>query len=116
MHKQPGAVGDQADPAPFALVNGRLALPDRIVEDQALIVAAGKIAGFAPVAALDPALPRCDAGGRLVTPGLVDIHIHGQRGHTFNEPTTPRFATISCWRSTASPACWRRPPPTRWRT
>lgn len=95
MHKQPGAVGDQADPAPFALVNGRLALPDRIVEDQALIVAAGKIVGFAPVAALDPALPRIDAGGRLVTPGLVDIHIHGALGHTFNEPTLAAFATIT---------------------
>ncbi|HHW88790.1 MAG TPA: N-acetylglucosamine-6-phosphate deacetylase [Chloroflexi bacterium] len=79
----------------FAIVNGRLALPDRIVEGQALIIAAGKIAGVAPLAAFDPTLPRFDAGGRLVTPGLIDIHIHGALGHTFNEPTPAAFAAIT---------------------
>jgi len=37
---------------------------------------------------------RVDAGGRLITPGLVDIHTHGALGHTFNEPTTEAWTTI----------------------
>ena len=32
---------------PFAIVNGRFVLPDRIVTGQALLVAGGRIAGFA---------------------------------------------------------------------
>ncbi|MEZ4664621.1 MAG: amidohydrolase family protein [Caldilineaceae bacterium] len=35
-----------------------------------------------------------DAAGGLITPGLIDIHIHGARGHTFNEPTEPAFEVI----------------------
>ncbi|MFN3982860.1 MAG: N-acetylglucosamine-6-phosphate deacetylase, partial [Caldilinea sp.] len=63
--------------------------------DQSLVIEDGRIAAFVAPAALDPALPRFDVGGRLVTPGLIDIHIHGALGHTFNEPTPAAFATIT---------------------
>ncbi|MEZ4622424.1 MAG: amidohydrolase family protein [Caldilineaceae bacterium] len=36
-----------------------------------------------------------DVGGRLICPGLIDIHIHGAQGHTFNEPTEVAFRTIT---------------------
>jgi N-acetylglucosamine-6-phosphate deacetylase len=36
-----------------------------------------------------------DVGGRYVAPGLIVIHTHGARGHTFNEPTAEAFATIT---------------------
>jgi len=91
--KQPSrAVSDRTC---FAIVNGRLVLPDRIVEDRALVVEDGRIAAIAAPAELDPAMMRFDAGGRLVTPGLIDIHIHGALSHTFNEPTHIAFATIT---------------------
>ncbi|MFO7632297.1 MAG: N-acetylglucosamine-6-phosphate deacetylase [Caldilinea sp.] len=79
----------------FAIVGGRLVLPDRVVADQALVIGQGRIVAIAPVTEIDPALPRLDAGGRLVTPGLIDIHIHGALGRTFNEPTEDAFATIT---------------------
>ncbi len=80
---------------PLAIVNGRLILPDRLVTGQALVVEGNKIAGLAEVDALSSEVERLDVGGRLVTPGLIDIHIHGAAGHTFNEPSAEAFVTIT---------------------
>ncbi len=81
--------------APLALVNGRIVLPDRVVDGQVLLVADSKIVAVAALDELAADTARLDVGGRLVTPGLVDIHTHGALGHTFNEPTAEAFATIT---------------------
>jgi dihydroorotase len=36
----------------------------------------GQIAQLAPSIAADRSVQRIDAGGRLVTPGLIDLHTH----------------------------------------
>ncbi|MEW5960224.1 MAG: N-acetylglucosamine-6-phosphate deacetylase [Chloroflexota bacterium] len=82
-------------PRPLAIVNGRLVLPDRLADGQALVVDGDTISGLAEVGALGTGVERLDVGGRLVTPGLIDIHIHGALGHTFNEPTAAAFGTIT---------------------
>jgi len=79
----------------YAIVNGRLVLPDQVLTGQALIIAGSQIEAVRPTASIDPTLPQVDAGGRLVTPGLIDIHIHGAHGRTFNEPSVAAFATIT---------------------
>ena len=81
--------------APLALVSGRIVLPDRVVDGRALLVADSKIVAVAAPDELAADTARLDVGGRLVTPGLVDIHTHGALGHTFNEPTAEAFATIT---------------------
>ena len=81
--------------APFAIVDGRFVLPDKIVTGQALLRTGGHIAGFVAEADLAAHVERLDAGGRLVTPGLIDIHTHGALSHTFNEPTTGAFGAIT---------------------
>ena len=81
--------------APFAIVDGRFVLPDKIVTGQALLITGGHIAGFVAEADLAAHVERLDAGGRLVTPGLIDIHTHGALSHTFNEPTTGAFGAIT---------------------
>jgi N-acetylglucosamine-6-phosphate deacetylase len=79
----------------FALVNGRIVLPLEIVASQALVIERGKILGVGDTDSLGSEVQRIDVGGRLIAPGLVDIHTHGALGHTFNEPTAEAFATIT---------------------
>lgn len=81
--------------APLALVNGRIVLPDRVVDGRALLIVDGKIVAVAALDDLPADAARLDVGGRLITPGLIDIHTHGALGHTFNEPTAEAFATIT---------------------
>jgi N-acetylglucosamine-6-phosphate deacetylase len=78
----------------IALTDGRVVLPDRIVEDKAVVVGGGTILGLAGPADLGPGVEQVDVGGRLIAPGLVDIHTHGALGHTFNEPDEEAWATI----------------------
>lgn len=79
----------------LALVNGRIVLPCEVVSGKAVIIEAGKIIGLDDPATLGGETVRLDVGGRLITPGLIDLHIHGALGHTFNEPTPNAFTTIT---------------------
>ena len=79
----------------IALVNGRIVLPDRIVEGEALVVEGGSIGEIVSPGALADDIERIDVGGRYITPGLVDIHIHGGMSYTFNDPTPEAFGTIT---------------------
>ena len=79
----------------FALINGRIILPDKLVGGKAVIIEGKKIAAVADAASLPAGMPTVDAGGRYISPGLIDIHIHGALGHTFNEPTAEAFAAIT---------------------
>ena len=80
---------------PFALLNGRIILPDHVVEGKAVVVEDGMIAGVADVGELGNEMERVDVAGRIITPGLIDIHTHGALGHTFNEPTAKAFGVIT---------------------
>jgi len=79
----------------YALINGRVILPREIVSGKAVIIEGEKIAAIADVASLPAGIPTVDVGGRYISPGLIDIHIHGALGHTFNEPTAEAFAAIT---------------------
>ncbi len=79
----------------IALTNGRIVLPDRVVDGQALVIEDGKIAGLAWPADLGTDVARVDVGGRHITPGLVDIHTHGAMHHSFNEPNAAAYEAIT---------------------
>lgn len=78
-----------------ALINGRIVLPDEMIVGRALLVADGRIVDVAEVDALGSEVECVDVGGRLITPGLIDIHTHGARGHVFNEATNAAYAAIT---------------------
>ena len=80
----------------IALTNARLVLPHRIIENGTLLLKEGKIAGiFAEQPQLDAQYKQIDVAQRLVTPGLIDIHIHGARGQTFNTPSQEAYSVIT---------------------
>ena len=49
-----------------------------------LLVREGMIVNVGKIEA-DPSYPRIDAGGRLLTPGLIDLHIHGVHRFLFED-------------------------------
>ncbi len=79
----------------LALTGGCLILPDRLLHGMALVVEAGRIAGIATPGELGTQTELLDVGGRYVAPGLIDIHTHGARGHTFNEASAEAFGAIT---------------------
>lgn len=74
-------------PPPLVLVlrHCRAVLPDRVLADACLRVEAGRIAALGPEtpALLAGADVVIEAGGRLVAPGFVDVHCHGDAVRRF---------------------------------
>ncbi len=64
-----------------AIINGRIIMPDKVVEGKALLFDK-KIAGICDQEAVlgDESIVKIDAKGNYVAPGLVDMHIHGYLG------------------------------------
>ncbi|MGE5222636.1 MAG: N-acetylglucosamine-6-phosphate deacetylase [Omnitrophica WOR_2 bacterium] len=79
---------------PFALVNGKVILPDRIVPGMAVVIEGSKILGLEPEGSLSESIEAIDLAGRFISPGFIDIHTHGALGHTFNEPDAEAFQAI----------------------
>jgi len=61
------------------IVNGRIILPDGILENEVLAFDQ-KIVGLTDKTQIPPDAEIIDANGGFVSPGLVDIHIHGYLG------------------------------------
>lgn len=78
----------------FALVNGRIILPELVVGGKAVVIDSGKIVSIADPGALGSDVMTIDVGGRWISPGLVDIHTHGAVRHTFNEPSVEAYDAI----------------------
>ncbi len=79
----------------FALTNGRVILPREIATGIAVVVEGKEITGVVDAGSLGDDVEIMDVGGRTIAPGLIDIHIHGALGHTFNEPTEEAFTAIT---------------------
>ncbi|WP_163509451.1 N-acetylglucosamine-6-phosphate deacetylase [Fodinicola acaciae] len=72
------------------LSNARLVLPDRVVEAGWLRIDGDRIAeiGEGPADGVD-------LGGRWLTPGLIDIHVHGGNGAAFNAAEPKAVQTVT---------------------
>lgn len=81
----------------IVITNGLLILPSGISSGKALVCSGGTIDSILPegsfTAAPDDEI--IDAGGRYVSPGFIDIHVHGGGGHDFMDGTVEAFLSIA---------------------
>jgi N-acetylglucosamine-6-phosphate deacetylase len=63
------------------LTGARLVLPDRVVSGRTLVIEAGRVADLTPAAVRGGNGDRAVAlDGRIVVPGFIDAHVHGNAG------------------------------------
>lgn len=77
------------------ITNGQIITADRIVPNGSVLVKDGKIV---EVAEYDLDVPEAfvlDVGGRYISPGFIDIHVHGGGGHDFMDNTVEAFLEIA---------------------
>lgn len=77
------------------IVNGRLVMPDRIMEGASLIIEDGRIVS---VCGKEPVTQDCrviDAEGMYVSPGFIDLHVHGGGHRDFIEGDAEASLTVA---------------------
>ena len=72
---------------------GPVILPEGIKDDVSLVVEGGRIASVLP--ARKAGAPDIDAGGRYISPGFIDIHVHGGGGYDFTDGSLDAFQGIA---------------------
>ena len=77
-----------------AVVNGKIILKDRVVDGFALLFS-DVIEGILPEDKLPSDVEKIDAKGGFVSPGLIDLHIHGYLGCDVCDGTKESIRTIS---------------------
>lgn len=77
-----------------AIVNGKIVLPDRLVEGSALLFAQ-KIEGVVALSEVPADAERIDAAGGYVIPGLIDMHIHGYLGEDASDGSFDGLRTMA---------------------
>ncbi|MDX1930500.1 MAG: N-acetylglucosamine-6-phosphate deacetylase [Pirellulaceae bacterium] len=75
-------------------LNGTIIAHDRLIEDAVLVCRNGKIAGIKQAdMALPPEAEIVDAKGGYISPGFVDLHVHGGAGADFMDGTVESVET-----------------------
>lgn len=79
------------------ITNGKLILPDRIETGKLLVCQNGKIEQIIPVETYlpQPGDQEIDANQHYVSPGFIDIHVHGGGGHDFMDGTVEAFLGVA---------------------
>ena len=83
----------------LAFINARIVTPFRVIDRGVLITEGSKIAAIGDVD--DIAIPRSakkyDLDGQLLTPGFVDVLVHGGGGHGFADTSREALEEISAF-------------------
>jgi len=77
------------------IYNGQIITPSRIISLGTVLIADGKITAISEGNIDAPGAMEIDAGGKYVSPGFIDIHIHGGGGHDFMDNTVEGFLAIA---------------------
>ncbi len=82
------------------ITNARIVSPGHGITCGDLLIADGRIADRATPGAVSSVTPRLDAAGRLLTPGLIDVHTHGIHEFVYEdgpEPCTAAAARLGAY-------------------
>jgi N-acetylglucosamine-6-phosphate deacetylase len=74
---------------PILIQNGTLILPDQLIEGGAVLCERGKIKEVGTGIAAPKHAVVIDAKGGYISPGFIDIHVHGGAGADFMDGTVP---------------------------
>src|ERR1700739_4639104 len=77
------------------IYNGQVITPGGILKGGSVLVADGKIAEVSANNIDAPDAKAIDAGGKYISPGFIDIHVHGGGGHDFMDNTVNGFLEIA---------------------
>lgn len=75
--------------------NARVITPFRILENATILVEGGKISYVTQEIVNVEDAVEIDAGGNYVSPGFIDIHVHGGGGHDFMDGSEEAFLKIA---------------------
>ena len=95
--------------ADVTLQNVSAILPDRVLDNAAVLVRDGRIAEIGSVGGIDAGDGQViDAGGAYLSPGFIDIHVHGGGGADFMDGTVEAVRALAPgWDPYALEAEWR---------
>jgi N-acetylglucosamine-6-phosphate deacetylase len=77
------------------IYNANIITPNRVINNGTLIVEGGKIKLISEVDIDYPTEQVIDAKGRFLSPGFIDIHVHGGAGHDFMDNTIEAYLEIA---------------------
>jgi len=81
--------------AQYRIHNGKIILPNGIAEHGTVLVNQGKIIAVEEHDVDYPDAINVDAKGQYISPGFIDIHVHGGGGHDFMDGTEEAFLAIA---------------------
>ncbi len=79
----------------LVISNGTVITPYREIPDGTVVVENGKITGIHNGPVEVAGAEKIDAGGHYISPGFIDIHIHGGGGADFMDGTVEAFLCIA---------------------
>lgn len=76
----------------LTIVNAKVITPDEIIDNGSVVVEEGKIKAVVKGTMEGPAI---DAQGAYLSPGFIDLHVHGGAGHDFMDNDVDGFLAIA---------------------
>jgi N-acetylglucosamine-6-phosphate deacetylase len=80
---------------PIKIINGKIITAQRIIRNGAIIIMDDKIVEVSEKNVEVRDAIEIDAKGNYVSPGFIDIHVHGGGGHDFMDATETAFLKIA---------------------